>query len=173
MFVEFQTGKEGNNSEEKRRWYLSNAEAQMYRARTPIWAKSEMYFQVMMPDGASTEHSNKDTSSGEIDTSSGEIEIERIPTRIVEVRTQDLVPVFDHIQDFKEVQEARAPFPGSVPSAKAMHIHQLKDEYTQDGVIGMNLGCVQIQRSSSSSSCSSLGQFSGTPSMVANGCQQG
>lgn len=167
------TGKEGNNSEEKRRWYLSNAEVQMYRARTPIWAKSEMYFQVMMPDGMSTEHSNKDTSSGEIDTSSGEIEIERIPTRIVEVRTQDLVPVFDHIQDFKEVQEARAPFPGSVPSAKAMHIHQLKDEYTQDGVIGMNLGCVQIQRSSSSSSCSSLGQFSGTPSMVANGCQQG
>lgn len=82
-------------SEEKRRWYLSNAEVQMYRARTPIWAKSEMYFQVMMPDVMNTEHSNKDTSSGEIDTSFGEIEIERIP-----------VPVFDHLQDFKEVQEA-------------------------------------------------------------------
>jgi len=160
------TGKEGNNSEEKRHRYLSNAEVQMHRARTPVWAKSEMYFQVMMPDGMHAEHLNNDTLSGEI-------EIERIPTRIVEVRTQDLVPVFDHLQDFKEVQEARAPLPGSIPGAKAMHIHQLKDEYAQDGVVGMNLGCVQIQRSSSSSSCSSLSHFSGTPSMVANGYHQG
>lgn len=160
------TRKEAINSEEKHHWYLSNAEVQMHRARTPIWAKSEIYFQVMMPDGMSAEHLNKDTLFGEI-------EIERIPTRVIEVRTQDLVPVFDHLQDFKEVQEARAPLPGSIPGAKAMHIRQLKDEYTHDGVIGMNLGCAQIQRSSSSSSCSSSSHFPGTPSMVANGCHHG
>lgn len=30
--------------------------------------------------------------------SGGEIEIERIPTRIIEARSKDLVPVFDYLQ---------------------------------------------------------------------------
>lgn len=37
----------------------------------------------------------------------GEIEIERIPTRIVEVRRKDLVPVIERLQKFTEVQGAR------------------------------------------------------------------
>lgn len=37
----------------------------------------------------------------------GEIEIERIPTRIVEVRRKDLVPVIERLEKFKKVQVAR------------------------------------------------------------------
>ena len=37
----------------------------------------------------------------------GEIEIERISTRIVEVRRKDLVPVIERLQKFTKVQGAR------------------------------------------------------------------
>jgi hypothetical protein len=37
----------------------------------------------------------------------GEIEIERFPTRIVEVRRKDLVPVIERLQKFTKVQGAR------------------------------------------------------------------
>ena len=37
----------------------------------------------------------------------GEMEIERIPTRIVEVRRRDLVPVIERLQKFTKVQGAR------------------------------------------------------------------
>lgn len=36
-----------------------------------------------------------------------EIEIERIPTRIVEVRRKDLVPVIERLQNFTKVHGAR------------------------------------------------------------------
>ena len=37
----------------------------------------------------------------------GEIEIERISTRVVEVRRKDLVPVIERLQKFTKVQGAR------------------------------------------------------------------
>lgn len=37
----------------------------------------------------------------------GEMEIERIPTRVVEVRRKDLVPVIERLQNFTKVQGAR------------------------------------------------------------------
>lgn len=37
----------------------------------------------------------------------GEMEIERISTRIVEVRRKDLVPVIERLQKFTKVQGAR------------------------------------------------------------------
>ena len=39
-------------------------------------------------------------------TSGGEIEIERIPTRMIEARSKDLVPVFDYLQAPK-IQQTR------------------------------------------------------------------
>lgn len=36
-----------------------------------------------------------------------EIEIERVPTRVVEVRRKDLVPVIERLEKFKKVQGAR------------------------------------------------------------------
>lgn len=49
----------------------------------------QMYFQVMMD-----ERIIKDDDS---DTG-GEIEIERVPTRTVEARSKELIPVFDYLQ---------------------------------------------------------------------------
>ena len=48
----------------------------------------QIYFQVMARDGVERD---------EIDCY-GELEIERIPTRMIEARSKDLIPVFDHLQ---------------------------------------------------------------------------
>lgn len=77
--------------EEQYHLYISEAELQMHAARTPLWTKSEIYFQVMARDGVKVD---------EIDNP-GELEIERIPTRIIEARSKDLVPVFDYLQSSK------------------------------------------------------------------------
>ena len=42
----------------------------------------------------------------EENASRGEIEIERIPTRMIEARSKDLVPVFDYLQTPK-IQQTR------------------------------------------------------------------
>jgi hypothetical protein len=41
------------------------------------------------------------------DGTGGEIEIEKIPTRVVEVRRKDLVPVMEKLQVFTKAQGAR------------------------------------------------------------------
>lgn len=51
----------------------------------------QIYFQVMARDGVKVD---------EIDNP-GELEIERIPTRTIEARSKDLVPVFDYLQSSK------------------------------------------------------------------------
>ncbi|KAL5972799.1 hypothetical protein ACLOJK_039605 [Asimina triloba] len=71
--------------EDKHHMYLSEAELQMHPAYVPLWIKS----QVMLTDGL-------DEDSDE--TLAGEIEIERIPTRLIEARSKDLIPVFNHLQ---------------------------------------------------------------------------
>ncbi|XP_022940185.1 autophagy-related protein 18f-like isoform X1 [Cucurbita moschata] len=75
-------------TEEQHHLYISEAELQMHADRTPLWTKPEIYFQVMARDGV---------KGDEIDQL-GETEIERIPTRMVEARSKDLVPVFNHLQ---------------------------------------------------------------------------
>ncbi|KAG6592018.1 Autophagy-related protein 18f, partial [Cucurbita argyrosperma subsp. sororia] len=74
--------------EEQYHLYISEAELQMHAALTPLWTKPEIYFQVMARDGVERD---------EIDRY-GELEIERIPTRMIEARSKDLIPVFDHLQ---------------------------------------------------------------------------
>ncbi|KAA0046454.1 autophagy-related protein 18f [Cucumis melo var. makuwa] len=77
--------------EERYHLYISEAELQMHAARTPLWTKPEIYFQVMGRDGVKID---------EIDHP-GELDIERITTRMVEARSKDLVPVFDYLQSSK------------------------------------------------------------------------
>lgn len=48
----------------------------------------QIYFQAMA----------RDCVKGDEIGSLGEIEIERIPTRMIEARSKDLVPVFDYLQ---------------------------------------------------------------------------
>ncbi|CAN6560791.1 unnamed protein product [Malus baccata var. baccata] len=77
------------SSEEEHQLYISEAELQMHEARSPVWAKPELYFQSMIMEGVKMDD---ETTSG------GEIEIERIPTRMIEARSKDLVPVFEYLQ---------------------------------------------------------------------------
>ncbi|XP_022981384.1 autophagy-related protein 18f-like isoform X2 [Cucurbita maxima] len=76
---------------EQHHLYISEVELQMHADHTPLWTKPEIYFQVMAKDGV---------KGDEIDNL-GETEIERIPTRMVEARSKDLVPVFNHLQSPK------------------------------------------------------------------------
>ncbi|GLT77497.1 hypothetical protein SLA2020_490740 [Shorea laevis] len=90
--------KETNNIAEKRHLYISEAELQMHQAR-PLWAKPEIYFQSMVMEAI---------KMPEEDAFGGEIEIERLPTRMIEARSKDLIPVFDYLQNPK-FQQARVP----------------------------------------------------------------
>ncbi|XP_068668879.1 autophagy-related protein 18f-like isoform X2 [Aristolochia californica] len=84
--------------EEKHHLYISEVELQMHPARVSLWEKSEFYFHVMMMDDDKICHE---------DGKGGEVEIEKLRTRVVEARTKDLVPVFDHTQTPK-FQQSRS-----------------------------------------------------------------
>ncbi|KAG5255134.1 autophagy-related protein [Salix suchowensis] len=75
--------------EEKHHLYISEAELHVHQARLPLWAKPEIYFQSMMTEGIDV---------NDADAMQGEIEIERIPARMIEARSKDLVPLFDYLQ---------------------------------------------------------------------------
>ncbi|KAL3639928.1 hypothetical protein CASFOL_014896 [Castilleja foliolosa] len=77
------------NEERQHHMYISEAEIQMHQNQNPLWARSEIYFQSMLADGSNI---NEEGACG------GEIEIERVPTRMLEGRSKDLVPVFDYLQ---------------------------------------------------------------------------
>ncbi|KAJ7981618.1 Autophagy-related protein like [Quillaja saponaria] len=68
---------------------IYEAELQMHQARMPLWVKPEIYFHSMAKEAVEMD---EETASG------GEIEIERIPTRMVEARSKNLIPVFDNLQ---------------------------------------------------------------------------
>ncbi|KAJ6332824.1 hypothetical protein OIU77_008805 [Salix suchowensis] len=88
------------SSEEKHYLYISEAELHMHQAHFPLWAKHEIYFQSMMTEGMDVD---------DADAMQGEIEIERIPTRMIEARSKDLVPLFDYLQTPKFLH-TRVPF---------------------------------------------------------------
>ncbi|KAL2496193.1 Autophagy-related protein 18f [Forsythia ovata] len=85
--------------EERHHMYISEAELQMHQSWNPLWSRSEIYFQSMLTDGF-----NIDAEGA----CRGEIEIERIPVRTLEVRSKNLVPVFDYLQASK-FQQGRIP----------------------------------------------------------------
>ncbi|KAK6154397.1 hypothetical protein DH2020_008645 [Rehmannia glutinosa] len=91
------TGKERITTEEKHHMYISEAELQMHQNQNPLWARPEIYFQSMQTD---------DSNINEEGAYGGEIEIERVPTRMLEARSKDLVPVFDYLQ-YPKVQQGR------------------------------------------------------------------
>lgn len=92
-------GKVNISPEDRHHLFISEAELQMHQPRIALWAKPEIYFQSMIMD---------DIKIDVDDASGGEIEIERIPTRMIEARSKDLVPVFDYLQTPK-FQQARTP----------------------------------------------------------------
>ncbi|CAM6097584.1 unnamed protein product [Calypogeia fissa] len=146
-------GKEGMSVEDMQRWFMSNAEVQHSQARPlPIWAKAKVYFHVMLP----RESENEGSSVGG-DGIGGEIEIERIPTRIVEVRRKDLVPVIERLQVLTKVQATRDMAPETIPAVSGLDMQLLVDDGLQEGVSGAGFGGMHIHRTSSGSSFGSEG----------------
>ncbi|XP_065862256.1 autophagy-related protein 18f isoform X2 [Euphorbia lathyris] len=96
--------------EENHHLYISEAELQMHQPHIPLLAKPEIYFQSMMTEGIQV-----DGGSPML----GEVEVERIPTRTIEARSKDLVPVFDYLR------YARAPV---VDSNINMHLQHQRSE---------------------------------------------
>nr|GMC76575.1 autophagy-related protein 18F-like [Ipomoea batatas] len=84
------------SSEERQHMYISEAELHMHQPVTPLWARPEIYFQSILFNDISMD---ADGACG------GEIEIERIPTRTVEARSKDLVPVYNYLQAPKIQQQ--------------------------------------------------------------------
>ncbi|KAG8658127.1 hypothetical protein MANES_03G122700v8 [Manihot esculenta] len=99
--------------EEKHHLYISEAELQMHLPRIPLWAKPEICFQLMMAEEIKM---NGETGI------QGEIELERIPTRLIEVRSKDLVPVVDYLQ------HARVPALGSNFKGRQHHQRSVPSE---------------------------------------------
>ncbi|GFP89981.1 autophagy-related protein 18f, partial [Phtheirospermum japonicum] len=80
------------NEEKHHHMYISEAELRMHQNQNPLWARRQIYFQLMLADGSNV---NEEGTCG------GEIEIERVLTRMLEGRSKDLVPVFDYLQSPK------------------------------------------------------------------------
>ncbi|KAJ7948493.1 Autophagy-related protein like [Quillaja saponaria] len=87
--------KANTSPEEKCHLYISEVELLMHQARTPLWAKPEIYFQSLANEAAEMD---EETASG------GEIEIERIATHMIKSRSKDLIPVFNHLQSTDKVK---------------------------------------------------------------------
>jgi len=126
-------------TEEKRRWYLSNAEVHMHQERPPIWTKPEMYFHVILSETSEEERNVKGGHDGEV-------EIEKFPTRVIEARRKDLVPVFDHLK--KQVNLERNIVPDRFPDTPNLQINQLRHS-TGNEMLGINVECAKIDNSNS------------------------
>ncbi|KAL7249389.1 hypothetical protein ACSBR1_011562 [Camellia fascicularis] len=84
---------------------ISEAELQT-QSQTPLWAKPQIYLQSMTIDGEGAP--------------GWEIEIERIPTRMIEARSKNLVPVFESLPTPK-FQQARTPASNSSTNGRRLH----------------------------------------------------
>ncbi|XP_043705024.1 autophagy-related protein 18f-like isoform X2 [Telopea speciosissima] len=118
------------NAEERNYLYISEAELQMHRAWIPLWTKSEL----MVMDGMKTVGEN---------ASGGEIEIERIPTRMIEARSKDFVPVFDYLQTPK-IQQTRVP---ALDSNQNCSLHR-RSGLSEDGRLSCRSSCSSLDRMS-------------------------
>ncbi|XP_024362578.1 autophagy-related protein 18h [Physcomitrium patens] len=162
--------KEGMTTKEMQRWFMSNAEVQMHQARpVPIWAESKIQFHVML-SGTPKELEIDNCLSGD---GVEEIEIETIPTRIVEVRRKDLIPVIERLQNFTKVQGARdIMVTDNFPGVSNAHDQFIGDEGLHDGFTSANLRGMSVQRTNSNSSSSSFGS-EGAPFAASAGGMNG
>ncbi|KAI5065532.1 hypothetical protein GOP47_0020227 [Adiantum capillus-veneris] len=137
-----ENGKDEPIPDEMHRLFLSKAEVQMHHFRPPLWAKSQISFHVFGGLG----HDNV----------GGEVEIEKVPTRMVEVRKRDLVPVYDRLKTYQfgdDTRERNDSWGGTSSSHYGINY----------GFIRADAGGIPIQRSSSGSSCGSEGSLCSGP----------
>ncbi|KAF7833879.1 autophagy-related protein 18f-like [Senna tora] len=103
--------KVNSQPEEEHHLYISETELQTHQVQTPLWAKQEIYFQSMVKE---------ESILGEEATSGGEIDIGNIPTRMIEARSKDLVPIFYYLQN-RNFQQTRSPNLDSKVNEQQMH----------------------------------------------------
>ncbi|CAH2080630.1 unnamed protein product, partial [Thlaspi arvense] len=99
-------------AEERHNLFISEAELQMHQDQIPLWMKPEIYFQSMILD---------DLKADQGGAFGGEIEIEKFPTSVIEIKSKDLIPVFDYIPTPK-FQQARSPASDSSASRSPLHL---------------------------------------------------
>ncbi|MCO5605836.1 hypothetical protein L7F22_060020 [Adiantum nelumboides] len=146
-----ENGKEEPISDEMHRLFLSQAEVQMHHFRPPLWAKPQISFHIFGGLG----HNN----------AGGETEIEKVPTRVVEVRKKDLVPVYDRLKTYQfgdDARERNDPWEGALNSSSSHYGMNY-------GFVRADAGGIPIQRSSSGSSCGSEGSLCSGPHALQNG----
>ncbi|KAJ6842385.1 autophagy-related protein 18f-like isoform X1 [Iris pallida] len=129
--------------EENHHMYISEVELQMHSAQIPIWMKSEIYFQVLMDKSIIGENS---------DGTGGEIEIERIPTRTIEARSKELIPVFDYLQS-PRFQQSRT---NHSDYARNGLLGRQKSGLPEDGKLSRRSSCRSLDRMSESAPTTEL-----------------
>ncbi|XP_031485223.1 autophagy-related protein 18g [Nymphaea colorata] len=127
--------KEKFNPEEDHHLYISKAELHVHQNGFPLWARSQIYFQVMLLDDVKMENVN---------LSCGEVEVERVPTRNVEARVKDLVPAVDYPQASK-FQKLSVPVHENRSSTSLLH---QKPEPLGDGKLSVQSSCSSPDRAS-------------------------
>ncbi|XP_073139509.1 autophagy-related protein 18f-like isoform X2 [Henckelia pumila] len=83
------TGRFATEERNPHHMYISEAELQMHQSQNSLWGRSEINFQSILANGY-----NVDEES----TCGGEMELEKFPTRVIEARSKNLVPIFDYLQ---------------------------------------------------------------------------
>ncbi|XP_047340803.1 autophagy-related protein 18f isoform X2 [Impatiens glandulifera] len=98
------------SSKEGQHVFMSEAELQMlHDPRVALWTKPEIYFQPMSNNNNNNiikRHGKDDDDDDDVPL--GEIEIERIPFCTIEVRSKDLIPVLDYINQPPKLWHANA-----------------------------------------------------------------
>ncbi|XP_057823325.2 autophagy-related protein 18h isoform X2 [Cryptomeria japonica] len=113
--------KEDKMTEEKHSWYLSNAEVHTHQERPAIWVKPEIYFHKIMVEAAVEKGSYE------------EGEIEKFPTRVVEIKSKDLMPLASNVVS------------SNLPDASALVVNQITNGCTQTVTNGIGVGSTKIQ----------------------------
>lgn len=142
----------GSMPDEMHQSFLSHAEVHMCHCKAPLWAKSKVSFHVFT-DGLSEKGKN-----------GGEMEIEKILTRVMEVKKRDVVPICDRLEDFHFRKDTRHLPTNSMLNSSSLNLRLSKDDGVQHGFICTDdVGVAQIQQSSSGSSCGSEGSLYSLP----------
>ncbi|KAK8506240.1 hypothetical protein V6N12_074288 [Hibiscus sabdariffa] len=103
-------------------WYLSNAEVQANSWRLPIWPKTKVSFYMMDSPRANS-------------CKGGEFEIEQVPVHEVEIKSKELLPVFDSFHRIKSSWNDRCFAVGKYPPSSSPDHHQGECKASQEIII--------------------------------------
>ncbi|CAH9119859.1 unnamed protein product [Cuscuta epithymum] len=142
--------KERINTEERQHMYISEAELQMHQPMVPLWARSEISFQSILFDETCMED----------DGACGEIEIERVPTRTIESRSKDLIPVYNYLLSSKVLQHRIS---GSNNQVHAQRSDETRNTKLMNGYSHCPTnGCIEMYNGIEENGCNGFWMNAGT-----------